>query len=366
MQLNIKIVERDPNKLKFDPNQPRKEIKKEWIEEMSKTYTKQGIINDPEIDENNVVITGEIRVKSALKKGLRKIKCKQITGLDRMSRLERQAIENFHQHGLGSVERERVIKELHDSKNYTTHHDLANILGVSDATISATLRADKVRKETKTGPIVSTRTIETIGRIKNKDTRKKLARKAENENIGERTMRKIVKIVKEIEKEAPELEAELLKPETKITEEKLEEVKKIAKMPKDVRTQVIKKEISVEDGESIAEVPKIEMRKEAVEVLKRQKRDYELTKEYIVEVGKGNKKAPTKVVNLDTKIINQFNQIYKQVIVKMTKRLVDSYNTQTKTQLRKIMKATAKHIITELDIKKELEIKGDIINVEAT
>ena len=156
--------------------------------------------------------------------------------------------------------------------------------------------------------------------------------------------------------------------------EKVQEKETIEKLPEDLQTIVKKEEIkvkeakkkgitlepsiTVKEAKEIAEIPKPELREEAVKFIKKQKIEQEKTKDYIMDVAKGKEKMPTKTLDLDMRIINQFAQIYKQVAMKMTKRLVDSYNEQTKVRLLKFMKEILMHL------QKELNIKGAIIEIE--
>ena len=152
-----------------------------------------------------------------------------------------------------------------------------------------------------------------------------------------------------------ELKNAVIKPRSKIT---LKEAKEVAKLPEDMIKGVAREEITVIDAKDIAEIPKQELREEAVKVLKKQKEQQKLTKDYMVDVGTGKKKPEVRTIDLDMKIINQFTQIYKQVIMKMTVRLADSYPEQTKVRLLKIMKETL------IYLQKELKIKGDIITAK--
>lgn len=166
-----------------------------------------------------------------------------------------------------------------------------------------------------------------------------------------------IKEAKEITKLPAELQKAVIKPRTK-TRLTSAEIKTIAELPKDVQKDVVKENISIEDAKSIAEISKPELREEAVKIIKKQKEQQKLTKDYMVDVGTGKKQPEVKIIDLDMKIINQFAQIYKQVIMKMTVRLADSYPEQTKVRLLKIMKETLIHL------QKELKIKGDIIDTE--
>lgn len=177
------------------------------------------------------------------------------------------------------------------------------------------------------------------------------------------TISKIKKVKRVAEKE-PRIAEELEK--AKKGESSLHQVYEkaqiIEKLPEDLKREVVKEEpkITFKEAKEIAEIPKPELRKEAIKFIKKQKKEQEMTKDYIMDVAKGKEKMPTKVIDLDMKIINQFTQIYKQVVMKMTKRLVDSYNEQTRVRLLKLVKVIAIHIYKEFKI----TITGEIIEVE--
>jgi len=149
---------------------------------------------------------------------------------------------------------------------------------------------------------------------------------------------------------------EIAKDDSKIT---VEDAKRIAKLPDDVKKEVLKpkSKITIDDAENIIVPIKPELRKDAIKVIEKQAKEQEDTKEYIKEVGTGNYEPPEKVIDLDEKIITQFTNIYKQIKVKMTRRLVDSYAENTRNKLYRIMKECLVHLQTEL------EIEGEIIDV---
>ena len=185
--------------------------------------------------------------------------------------------------------------------------------------------------------------IETLGKIE-----PEVKKAIEEKIITPKEAKEVITLPKE-------LKQAVIKPKAKITVKK---AKEIAELPEDVIKEVAKETISVDDAKDIAMIPKPELREEAVKILKKQKEQQKLTKDYMVDVGTGKKQREVKTVDLDMKIINQFTQIYKQVIMKMTVRLVDSYPEQTKVRLLKIMKETLIHL------QKELKIKGDIIDTK--
>lgn len=188
-----------------------------------------------------------------------------------------------------------------------------------------------------------------------------------------------VKVIKEVAKEDKEVAEEWEKAKKGDSSihaafQEASKIKAIKKLPEDLQV-VIKKEeakvkeakkkeityepvITIKEAKEIAQIPKPELREEAVKFIKKQKKEQKMAKDYIMDVAMGKEKMPTKTLDLDMKIIDQFAQIYKQVVTKMTKRLTDSYNEQTKVRLLKIMKEILIHL------QKELNITGAIIEVE--
>lgn len=97
LQQTIKWV--DIKKLKPDKTQPRKEIEQDLIDKMSISLKNEGIINPIEIDKNYVIITGEIRWRSAKHLNWEKVPCKIIEISDKR-RFLRQVHENIHHNSM--------------------------------------------------------------------------------------------------------------------------------------------------------------------------------------------------------------------------------------------------------------------------
>ncbi len=91
----MKIVNVLLSKIKPDKNQPRQTIDEEHIKEISQSIVTEGVINAIEIDENNVIITGEQRWRAAKLAGLKEVPCK-ILKITPELRFRRQVIENLH------------------------------------------------------------------------------------------------------------------------------------------------------------------------------------------------------------------------------------------------------------------------------
>ena len=107
----MQIVEVDINKIKFDPDQPRQTINQDKIEEMAQSIKTAGVINPIEIDENFVIITGEMRYRSAKLSGLEKIPCK-IMSIEGDERFMRQVIENVHHNTMTDWDTSKAIEKL--------------------------------------------------------------------------------------------------------------------------------------------------------------------------------------------------------------------------------------------------------------
>jgi len=175
-----------------------------------------------------------------------------------------------------------------------------------------------------------------------------LKEKVTKEELGSKEIRKLVKTIKEIEETAPELKEELLKPETKITEEKLEEIIEVAKLPKDVRTEVVKREISIDEAKEVAEFPKEEQRKEIVKQIKQTKQAGKKLIEQKKDIVKGKRPALVKKIDLDMKFINAWkNTKLMDIPIKIRKGFLESYSETTRQECYKIVRSVVNYLIKE-------------------
>lgn len=150
-----------------------------------------------------------------------------------------------------------------------------------------------------------------------------------------------------------ELKNVVIKSESKLT---IKEAKEVAKLPEDIITEVAKENISVDDAKDIADM-KPEVRKEAIKHITKEKELHKDTIKHITNVAKGVTPPPTKIIDIDQKVIDQFIAIKKQIIIKMSRKHIESYNKSTQNELIRIMKECIEYL------QKELNIEGDIINV---
>lgn len=337
-KLVSKIVWRDPKNLKFDPNQPRKKFDKESIENLGNSLLSQGLINPPEVDKDDVVITGEMRVRAAQLKKIKRIKCSLLVGVDDLERFERQTIENLHHNQFTSEERENAVKKLWESGKYSSQKEMGMKIGLNQRSISRILKAYNIRKELKNEKIpaagISTRDLSNIGSLSKKEERKKIAQKVVKNEIKPKEVRKVVKVIKELDEKAPELKKEILKPKVKITEEKLNQITEVAKFPEP------------------------EWRKE---VLKNIKASQKLTEEIIEEkkeIAKGNKPKPVKIIDVDRRTIDYFEGAYKIVSFRMQSYRFKNMGETTKKACYELIRKTRNFLNEQL----KLIGKGDVID----
>ena len=98
--------------IKPDPNQPRKVFKAGTIEELALSIKADGLINAIEIDENNILITGERRLRAAKVAGLKEISCVRILGLTDAERLLRQIAENDQREDMNPMDRAEAYQRV--------------------------------------------------------------------------------------------------------------------------------------------------------------------------------------------------------------------------------------------------------------
>jgi len=140
-----KVIWVDTDKISPDPNQPRTVFNDEEIASTAFTIESQGIINPIEVDENYVIVTGEIRWRAAQKAGLKRVPCIiWQNGSDK--RFERQVVENLHHHQLSDRDREAAIVKLWKTKQYPNFAVLGKAVGLSRDRVNDILEASEFRE----------------------------------------------------------------------------------------------------------------------------------------------------------------------------------------------------------------------------
>lgn len=120
-QPSVVIEYVNPRSLKPDPNQPRRDISEEEINDMAASITRletitpgRGVIKPIEVNGDNIIVTGELRWRGALKAGLKTVPILRVTGLTPAQRFLRQVIENLQHNELGDRDASNALVHLRD------------------------------------------------------------------------------------------------------------------------------------------------------------------------------------------------------------------------------------------------------------
>ncbi|MCK9392818.1 MAG: ParB/RepB/Spo0J family partition protein [Syntrophales bacterium] len=160
--------------LQSDPNQPRKYLDSQALEELTASVVQHGVLEPILFRQDKqtgflYVIAGERRCAAARKAGLSTVPA---VFIDSDNYAEIALVENILRQDLTPVEEAEALKRLQDEHAYK-QEDLARILGKAPATISETLSLTKlpqqVRDECRQDPSVPKKVL--IGLAKNKQQR---------------------------------------------------------------------------------------------------------------------------------------------------------------------------------------------------
>lgn len=307
-----------------DPNQPRKKFDKEAITNLAKTIESQEIINPIEIDTNNIIITGEMRWRAAKEARLKKITVKRLTGLSETEIFERQVIENLHHNALSSKEKQEAVLKLWKSGKYKSREELAKRLGIDLSWVIHFIKLPKLKEELRVVgmPISNTNLYEIDRKIKDSIDRKKVAKKAVDENLTRDQIREVAKVIKIV--------------------------------PKDVKDEILKpkSEITLEEAKEIAEFPEVEQRKNIIKQIKQTKE----ASRRIIESKKimAKEKPILAIIDVDEKFIETWNKPAIDLRIKWHKSYLARMPESTKNQCLKTVKALIKYLINEF--KEEVDV----------
>jgi len=240
------IVEMPVTSLKRDPGQPRKIFTKESIENMAKTIKIHGTINPIEVDEENVIITGEIRWRAAKLAGVKKVPTRRILNITRQERLERQLVENLHRVELSSVERENAIYALWKSGRFKSVRELAKTIGYHHATIDDIIEVKEFRD--RVGGLPATVPTSLISETNDLDdeTRLKILMKVARGEIRRPAPQSELRELVRIAKKAPEgLRSKVLEQNALLSEIK-EYIDLYEKAPEPLKEMVESKEVRLD------------------------------------------------------------------------------------------------------------------------
>lgn len=100
------------SKLLPDEAQPRSHIDQDALEAMAVSIKKEGIINPIEVDEDFVIITGEMRWRAAQIAKLKEVPVKIIEKITADARFIRQVQENIHQNTMSSLDTAEALEKI--------------------------------------------------------------------------------------------------------------------------------------------------------------------------------------------------------------------------------------------------------------
>jgi len=137
---NFKLI--NTSEIKANKDQPRKDFKKEELEELAASIKSQGVLQPivvrKKAEQQYEIIAGERRWRAAQIAGLHEIPAlvKEMTDNEAQ---EAALIENIQRENLNAVEEARAYKKLLENKN-TGYDSLSSIIGKSKSHISNMLR----------------------------------------------------------------------------------------------------------------------------------------------------------------------------------------------------------------------------------
>ncbi len=144
---NFKLI--NISEIKANKDQPRKDFKKEELEELASSIKSQGVLQPivvrKKAEQQYEIIAGERRWRGAQIAGLHEIPALVKEMTDNESQ-EAALIENIQRENLNAVEEARAYKKLLDNKN-TGYDSLSSVVGKSKSHISNMLRLLELNDE---------------------------------------------------------------------------------------------------------------------------------------------------------------------------------------------------------------------------
>jgi len=129
--------------LKTDPDQPRKHIDPEGLEELVESIKTHGVLQPILFrwgDDNNLyVVAGERRLEAARRAGLIQIPALYVEG----GHEEKALVENLMREDLTAVEEAEALMRLKTAHNYTDE-ELSAVIGKARNTVSETLLINRL------------------------------------------------------------------------------------------------------------------------------------------------------------------------------------------------------------------------------
>lgn len=148
---SLSVIMVSLDKIRTNPNQPRKYFDEEGLKELSESIKSQGIIQPLTVEEiapgEYSIIAGERRYRAAKMAGLEKVPA-IVMSLTDVERIQVSLIENIQRENLNALEEAQAYQYLIDKTGFT-QETVAEKVGKSRSTITNSLRLLSLNKEEK-------------------------------------------------------------------------------------------------------------------------------------------------------------------------------------------------------------------------
>ncbi len=202
------LLEVPIDRIKENPDQPRKDFDQESLKELAISIKRSGLIQPIIIrrkDDDFEIIAGERRLKASKIAGLETVKAILAENLTPAKRMEIALIENLQRTDLNPIETAAGIRELM-TRSELTQEQVAENIGKERSTVANLLRLlslpDEIQDDLRSG-VLSAGHGRILAGIENEEARKKYWKKTVKENWS---VRKLENGVKGIARRKPKKE----------------------------------------------------------------------------------------------------------------------------------------------------------------
>jgi len=146
-----KITKVSIDKIKPNPNQPRKHVKEETIKELAESIKEKGLIQPIIVREKEdyyEIVAGERRWRASQLAGLKEVPVVIRNDISEVESLELALIENIQREDLNPIDLAIAYNELIEKYNLT-QEELSKIVSKSRSAIANTIRLLKLPEEIK-------------------------------------------------------------------------------------------------------------------------------------------------------------------------------------------------------------------------
>ena len=192
-----KFMVLETNRVRTNPNQPRKEFDQEALKNLADSIQQNGILQPLIVKAQNggfEIVAGERRFRAAQMIGLDKVPAVLIEGLSKLEQIQLALIENLQREDLNMMELAEGYAALINDHGLTTE-DLAAKVSKDRSTIANTLRLlslpDEIKEMIRDGKITGGHA-RAILSLENHKEQLAMAQKIMDENLSVRVLESLV------------------------------------------------------------------------------------------------------------------------------------------------------------------------------